>query len=47
MTAIDGVTFAEVWDSRVEGDEALVRNKRTAAGPQDLADLEMLERSRR
>jgi hypothetical protein len=57
MTAIDGVTFAEVWDSRVEGlygslqvpfigYEALVRNKRTAARPQDLADLEMLERSR-
>ncbi len=55
MTSIDGVTFADAWDSRVEGSygsaqvpyigyEALVRNKTTAARAQDLADLELLKR---
>lgn len=58
MTAIDGVTFAEAFESRVEGAygelrapfigfEALVRNKSAAGRYQDLADLETLKRSRR
>lgn len=58
MTSIDGVTFSEAWDSRVEGSygsvrvayigyEALVRNKTAAARHQDLADLEILKESRR
>jgi len=58
MTAIDGVSFAEAWASRVEGAygalrvpfigyDALVRNKTASARLQDLADLETLKRSRR
>ena len=58
MTAIDGVSFTEVWESRVEGTygslrvpfigyAALVRNKTADASHQDLADLETLKRSRR
>ena len=58
MTAIDGVSFTEAWESRVEGTygslrvpfigyEALVRNKTAAARHQDLADLDTLKRSRR
>ena len=57
MTAIDGVSFPQVWESRVEGAygslrvpfigyEALVQNKTAAARHQDLADLETLKRSR-
>jgi len=57
MTAIDGVSFAEAWESHIEGAygslrvpyigyEALVRNKTAAARHQDLADLETLKRSR-
>ena len=58
MTTIDGVSFEEVWNSRVEGAygaikvpfigyEALVRNKTASGRHQDLADLETLKRSRR
>jgi len=58
MTAIDGVSFSEAWESRDEGTygslrvpfigyEALVRNKTAAARHQDLADLETLKQSRR
>ena len=58
MTRIDGVTFDEAWDSRVEGTyggvtvpfigyEALMKNKLASGRPQDLADLETLKRFRR
>ena len=58
MTAIDGVSFSEAWESRVYGTygaqrvpligfDALVRNKTAAGRHQDLADLETLKRSRR
>jgi hypothetical protein len=58
LTRIDGVSFEEAWESRVIGTygaiqvpfigfEALVRNKERSARPQDLADLEVLRRSRR
>lgn len=58
MTAIDGVSFPDAWESRSEGAygtlrvpfigfDALVRNKTAAARLQDLADLETLRRSRR
>jgi hypothetical protein len=54
VTAIDGVSFPEAWQGRVEttyGDETvpvigrshLVQNKRAAGRPQDLPDLEILE----
>lgn len=57
MTSIDGVTFEEAWDSRVEGRyggrsvpfigyDALVRNKTASARAQDLADLEILKRAK-
>ncbi|MCA1734015.1 MAG: hypothetical protein LC732_10495 [Acidobacteria bacterium] len=57
MTSIDGVTFDEAWQSRVEGSygaasvpyigyEALVRNKTASARAQDLADLEILRRAK-
>jgi hypothetical protein len=53
VTAIDGVTFVEAWAGRVQGrfgsqtvfylgKAELVRNKRAAGRPQDLADLEAL-----
>jgi hypothetical protein len=55
LTSIDGVSFSEAWPRRVEepyGDQPasfigfadLIANKRAAGRPQDLADLEMLER---
>lgn len=58
ITSIDGVSFDEAWESRVVGAygsvhvpfigyDALVRNKSAAARHQDLADLEILKRSRR
>jgi predicted nucleotidyltransferase len=58
ITSIDGVTFTEAWESRVEGSygsirvayigyDALIRNKTAAARPQDLADLEILRRARK
>jgi len=58
LTSIDGVSFTEAWDSRVEGlygsepvsfigYDALVKNKTASARPQDLADLEILRRLRK
>lgn len=55
VTAIDGVQFAEAWAGHVEttyGDQVvpiigraeLIRNKRATGRPQDLLDLEILER---
>lgn len=54
ITAIEGVLFDEVWPDRVSatyggvpvsiiGREALIKNKRAAARPKDLADVEALE----
>jgi predicted nucleotidyltransferase len=54
LTAIDGVTFEEAWDNRMEievegitvpviGLEDLIRNKRAVGRLQDLADVEKLE----
>jgi hypothetical protein len=56
VTSIDGVEFAEAWAGRTEttyddqavpviGRTELVRNKRASGRPQDLLDLEILERS--
>ena len=55
LTGISGVTFEEVWASRATtqlegraigfiGRPALIKNKRAAARPQDLADVTRLER---
>ena len=55
LTEISGVTFDEVWESRLTADiegrsigfighAALLRNKRAAGRPQDLADVARLER---
>jgi len=57
MTEISGVSFDEVWQSRLTvdiegrpigfiGRAALLRNKRAAGRPQDLADAARLERIR-
>ena len=54
LTAIDGVEFDEAWEGRLDcaidgielsvlGREALIRNKRAAGRPKDLADLAWLE----
>lgn len=54
LTAIDGVTFKEVWTSRVEaefavaplyviGRDMLIKNKRAAGRAKDLADVASLE----
>lgn len=54
ITTIDGVTFAEAWDERIEshyGDQAvhllsrahLIRNKNASGRLQDLADIERLQ----
>ncbi len=54
ITSIDGVSFSDVWNGRVEGRygnaivqfigrDELIRNKRASARPQDLADLSWLE----
>ena len=54
LTAVDGVTFEEAWDTRlmvdlaglvvpVLGREALLRSKRAAGRPKDLADVAWLE----
>ena len=54
ITEIDGVTFDEAWRSRVPstyggvavsyvGKAELIRNKRTAGRPQDVADIAYLE----
>ncbi|HVT04504.1 MAG TPA: DUF6036 family nucleotidyltransferase [Thermoanaerobaculia bacterium] len=53
ITSIDGVSFEQVWGSRVEGNfgtervwyiglEALIANKRAADRPQDRADVDTL-----
>ncbi len=55
LTTISGVTFDEAWRGRVEldlhgerlpflGREELIRNKRAAGRPKDLADVIALER---
>ncbi|MCC6214946.1 MAG: hypothetical protein IT376_08765 [Polyangiaceae bacterium] len=54
LTAIDGVTFRDAWRGRVHADfdagalpvlglEELIRNKRAAGRPKDLADVVRLE----
>jgi len=54
MSAISGVDWTDVWDRRVEGlfgartvpyigRDTLVRNKRAAGRPKDLADVDALE----
>jgi hypothetical protein len=53
-TAIDGVTFEQAWSTRIEsiyagvpvsyiGRNELIANKKAAARPQDLADVNHLE----
>ena len=53
LTAIDGVDFASAWPARIDrviegvsfpflGREDLLRNKRAAARPKDLLDVELL-----
>lgn len=53
MSAIDGVTWDEVWNNRMEGalgrhvvafigQETFVKNKRAAGRPKDIADIEAL-----
>ena len=55
LTSIPEVTFEEAWNGRVEdlfgqvkvcylGRDELIRNKRAAGRPQDLADLDVLQR---
>jgi Nucleotidyl transferase AbiEii toxin, Type IV TA system len=57
MTSIDGVAFVEAWDrrfeARVEGltvpvisRDDLIRNKKAAGRPQDVADVAWLESQR-
>jgi len=54
MSAVDGVTWEEVWNSREQGPfgrqhvsfigrAALLKNKRAAGRPKDLADISALE----
>lgn len=58
MTSIDGVTFEEAWQSKVErshdglripflGRELLIRNKRATGRLKDAADAETLDRTPR
>lgn len=58
LTHISGVDFEEAWAGRVDvslrghvigflGRDALLKNKRAAARPKDLADAELLERQSR
>ncbi len=55
LTQIAGITFAEAWPGRVEADfggvrapviglAALIVNKRASGRPQDVADVDALER---
>ena len=55
ITSVDGVEFDEAWPERVHAEYAdqpvsvisrnhLIRNKKTVARPQDLADVDALER---
>ena len=57
MSAISGVEWAEVWADRLDGPlgrhtvtflgrETFLRNKRAAARPKDLADIEALQAGR-
>jgi hypothetical protein len=57
LTSVTGVAFEEAWPNRVDdryGDQTahfigfseLVRNKRASGRPQDLADVELLEKHR-
>jgi len=54
LTSIDGVSFAQAWESRVEaafaktplyviGRDMLIKNKRAAGRDKDLADVALLE----
>lgn len=56
LTSIDGVEFADAWESRLVtriadcpvpflAREELLRNKRAAGRPKDLLDIELLEGS--
>jgi hypothetical protein len=58
LTTIDGVTFLEAWASRtvihygpqsvpVISADHLIQNKRASGRPQDLADVEALEKRRK
>ena len=59
LTAVSGVRFEDAWPSRVQaafgedvqcnviGLTELLQNKRAAARPQDLADVDALERLQR
>ena len=59
LTQIEGITFAQAWPNRIEGDfgegvrcpviglEDIITNKRAAGRPQDLADVTVLERIRK
>jgi uncharacterized protein YgfB (UPF0149 family) len=58
LTSIDGVSFADAWDTHIRiqyGSQVvhvisarhLIQNKRASARPQDLADVEALEKYRR
>lgn len=55
MSAISGADWPEIWAHRVEGPfgrqvvpyigrDTLIRNKRAAARPKDLSDVDALER---
>ncbi len=57
MTSIDGVEFADAWQSRIEakfgdhklgflGREQLLENKRVSGRPKDLLDIELLREGR-
>ncbi|MGC2130578.1 MAG: hypothetical protein WA629_10810, partial [Candidatus Aquilonibacter sp.] len=56
ITSIDGVSFEQAWENRVESmyggvkvsyisKDDLIANKKAAARPQDLADVAYLERA--
>jgi hypothetical protein len=59
LTEVSGLRFDEAWAERIEatfaeslrcpviGLEGLIRNKRASARPQDLADVDALERIKR
>jgi hypothetical protein len=58
LTSIDGVTFEEAWTDRITANfvdlpvpvlsaRHLIRNKRAVGRPQDLADVDWLEKAGR